>query len=100
MSSGFTKTNPKTHTHLKTTRSILTAGIALAMLGHTALALTLPVSEDSSTSGNAFVAKSAGRDTTLRVSAARQGLIRFEAGAFVCSPTSAQSESESSIWKS
>ena len=62
--------------------SLLTAGLALAMLGASALALTLPVSEDSSTSGNASVAKSAGRDIVLRVSAARQGLVRFEAGAF------------------
>ncbi len=63
---------------MKTLRSIL----ALALLGASALAITLPVSEDSSTSGNAFVAKTAGRDTTLHVSAARRGLIRFEAGAF------------------
>ena len=67
---------------MKAFRSILTAILALALLGISARAITLPVSEDSSTSGNAFVAKTAGRDTTLHVSAARQGLIRFEAGAF------------------
>ena len=67
---------------MKPTHSILTAGIALAMFGSSALALTLPVSEDSSTSGNAAVAKSAGKGTTLSVSSTRQGLIRFEAGAF------------------
>ena len=63
-------------------RTILTAGIALAAFHISALALTLPVSEDTSTSGNAFLAKTAGKDTALHVSAARQGLIRFEAGAF------------------
>ena len=67
---------------MKAIHFILTAGIALAMLTASALALTLPVSEDSSTSGNAGVAKSAGGENTLRVSASRQGLIRFEAGAF------------------
>ena len=67
---------------MKSVHSILTAGLALAILGTSALALTLPVSEDSSTSGNAAVAKSAGKGTTLAISSARQGLIRFEAGAF------------------
>ncbi len=66
----------------KPIKAVLTAGIVLAAFSMSAPALTLPVSEDTSTSGNANVAKSAGKDTALHVSAARQGLIRFEAGAF------------------
>ncbi len=66
----------------KPIKAVLTAGIMLAAFSMSALALTLPVSEDTSTSGNANVAKSAGKDIALHVSAARQGLIRFEAGAF------------------
>ena len=73
----------------KPIQAILTAGILLAAFSTSVLALTLPVSEDTSTSGNAFLARTAGKDTALHVSAARQGLIRFEAGAFADSVAAA-----------
>ncbi len=67
---------------MTTIHSIFASALTLGALGACALGLTLPVSEDSSTGGNAVLGRSAGRDTALHVSAARQALVRFEAGAF------------------
>ncbi len=66
----------------KPLRHILTVGIAAARLNCTALALTLPVPEDTSTSTIAVLSKAAGREASLTVSDSRQGLIPVEAGAF------------------
>src|SRR4051812_27899502 len=48
----------------------------------TSEALTLPVSEDTSTTTNVKLAKVAGKATTLPVTATRNALIRFEVSAF------------------
>jgi len=55
-------------------------GVALATSA--AHALTLPVSEDTSTTTSVKLAKSAGKATTLPVTATRSALVRFEVSAF------------------
>lgn len=66
---------------MKTNRSFLTAA-ALVAVSLTAHALTLPVSEDTSTTTITKTAKTAGKATTLPVSATRSALVRFEVGSF------------------
>lgn len=61
--------------------SLLLASAAAA-LPLTAMALTLPVAEDTSTSTNLKVAKVAGKATTLPVLATRSALVRFGVSSF------------------
>ncbi len=67
---------------MKSIRPFVAAGILFAAFQTPAPALTLPPSEDTSTSTSLRVAKIAGKATTLPVSSTRMGLIRFDVGAF------------------
>ena len=55
------------HAMMKTIHSLLLAAVLMA-LSFSAYALTLPVSEDTSTTTSVKIAKSAGKATTLPVS--------------------------------
>jgi len=74
---------------MKTIHSSLAASV-FAALSLSAHALTLPVSEDTSTTTNIKLAKAAGMAKTLPVTAVRSALIRFEVSAFSNSIDSAQ----------
>ena len=67
---------------MKLFRTLLLVELLLSISCKSSLALTLPVSEDTSSSPNPTIAKVAGRAARLPVSASRNGLIRFDAGAF------------------
>lgn len=67
---------------MKSIRPLVAAGIMLAAFQTPVMALTLPPAEDTSTSTNLRVAKTAGKATTLPVSSTRMGLVRFDVGAF------------------